>query len=408
MNIDDSIKKMKSRGLNLMVIWVVLSLWACNKPSNKVVFEEMAGIARSLEYVTVSFADQKEEVLFLEDGANGTIIRGEKLKQGIAAKDSTSYIFPISIGAHEKKTFIIAAQNRKVETSSLKVSGENVSIEIENDFFVADFSSNKSKEENGLYPGQLAGILVKNKEVLIKRGHINMHWAPNFQKEGMDYKTIGHVNSSGAKVTQKNSYMLEMVKGGSVPDYEEIDLFGRYNFFDGLPYFVYSSTISFNKDVELTLLRNDEMTMDSLYTHLIYPDSKGKLLEMPLYNIVRFDSLTMSPLADDINWVGFINKKIGYGLVSLRLTYDNRNHEGKESPLFQPHTKISDSRGNGRYWNRRLIHEHKTMVPKGSKYHEKNAYLILDDLNDISGQINHYLHRLKSPVVVSYFSETMR
>mgnify|MGYP000912357745 CR=1 FL=1 len=57
---------------------------------------------------------------------------------------------------------------------------------------------------------------------------------------------------------------------------------------------------------QLLLLRNDEMTMDSLYTHLIYPDSKGKPLEMPLYNMARFDSLTESPLADDINWVGFI------------------------------------------------------------------------------------------------------
>lgn len=396
---------MKIGSLNLMTFWIIFSLWACGKPSNRVVFEEKAGIARSLEYVKVFFTDHKEEVLFLEDNNNGSIIRGEKLKQGISAKDSSSYIFPISIGANEKRTFIITTQNRKVATSSLKVSGENASIKIENEFFIADFSSNKSKEENGLYPGQLAGILIKKRDALIKRGHINMHWAPNFQKEGMDYKTIGHVNSNGAKITQENTYMLEMVKTGSVPDYEEIDLFGRYNFFAGLPYFVYSSTVSFNKDVELTLLRNDEMTMDSLYTHLIYPDLEGKPLEMPLYNMVRFDSLTKSPLADDINWVGFINKKSGYGLVSLRIIYNNRNDEGKASPLFKPHTKISDSRGNGRYWNRRLIHEHKTMVPEGSAYREKNAYLILDDLNDISGQINHYTGCLKSPVVVSYSSE---
>ncbi len=405
MNIYYNIEQRRSRGLNLMIFAIFIGLCACNEVSNKVVFEEKAGVNRNLDYVIVSLANHNEEVLLLEDVANGSIIRGEKLKHEISAEDLGTYIFPISIKAFEKRTFLVSSSNSEIETSKLDVTGKDVSIKIENEFFIADFNTNKAKEENGLYPGQLAGIFIKKKNVLIRRGHINMHWAPNFQKEGLDYKTIGHVNSNNAKITQKNSYMLEMIKIGSVVDYEEIDLFGQYNFFDGLPYFVYTSTMSFNKDVELMLLRNDEMTMDSLFTHLIYPDSKGNAAEMPLYNMVKFDSLTKSPLADDINWVGFINKKIGYGLVSLRLSYNNTNQEGKKSPLFEPHTKISASSGNGRYWNRRLIHEHNTLVPKGSVYYEENAYLVLDDLDDIAGQINHYINRLKSPIVVSHLSE---
>jgi len=405
MNIYDNFEQRRSRGLNLMIFAIFIGLCACDEVSNKVVFEEKAGVNRNLDYVIVSLANHNEEVLLLEDVANGSIIRGEKLKHEMSAEDLSTYIFPISIKAFEKRTFLVSSSNSEIETSKLDVTGKDVSIKIENEFFIADFSTNKAKEENGLYPGQLAGIFIKKKNVLIRRGHINMHWAPNFQKEGLDYKTIGHVNSNNAKITQKNSYMLEMVKIGSVYNYEEIDLYGKYNFFDGLPYFVYTSTISFNKDVELMLLRNDEMTMDSLFTHLIYPNSKGNAAEMPLYNMVKFDSLTKSPLADDINWVGFINKKIGYGLVSLRLSYNNTNQEGKKSPLFEPHTKISASSGNGRYWNRRLIHEHNTLVPKGSEYYEENAYLILDDLDDIAGQINHYIKRLKSPIVVSRLSE---
>ena len=405
MNIYENLEKIVSRGLSLMTISIFVSLWACNNVSNKVVFEEKAGVTRNLEYVTVSFTNHNEEVLFLEDVASGLIIRGEKLNPEISTKDSSTYIFPIRIKANEKRTFFVTSSNSKSASSKMGVTGEDVAIKIENEFFIADFNTNKAKEEEGLYPGQLAGIFIKKKDVLIKRSHLNMHWAPNFQKEGMDYKTIGHVNSNNAKITQKNSYLLEMIKRGQVDNYEEIDLYGRYNFFDGLPYFVYNSTISFNKDVELMLLRNDEMTMDSLYTHLIFPDSQGDLSEMPLYNMVKFDSLTKAPLADNISWVGFINKEIGYGLVSLRLSYDNTNQKGKESPLFESHTKISSSKGNGRYWNRRLIHEHITLVPKGSEYHEKNAYLIIDDLDDITGQINHYMQRLKSPIVVSYLPE---
>ncbi len=280
-----------------------------------------------------------------------------------------------------------------------------MAIKVENEYFIADFNTTEAKSNMGLFPGQLSGIFIKNRDMLLKRGHINMHWAPNFQKEGMDYKTIGHVNSANAKIGQNNSYMLELTKSGNVINYEEIDLFGQYNFFAGLPYFEYTSTMTFNKDVVLMLLRNDEMTIDSLFTHLVYPNASGKATLLPLYDIVKFDSLTETPLADDIDWLGFINKPLNYGLISLRLGYDNRNIYGLESPLYQEHTKISTSSGNGRYWNRRLIHEHKTLVPKGSKYYERNAYLVVDDLNKIERQVDYYFNCLKNPIQVSYTSE---
>ncbi len=389
----------------ILFVGIFLSLGACSDPkkSRKVIFEEKAGVSRSLEYVQVSFNDYHEKVLFLKDVSTGTVIRGEKLNHEGAIKDATAYIFPISIKANEKKTFSVDAPDQELDAPEMVVTGKGIALIIENEYFIADFNTNDSKTEKGLYPGQLAGIFVKKKEVLLERGHINMHWAPNFQREESDYKTIGHIDSGNARVTQKNQYLLEMVKSGNVDGYEEIDVFGQYNFFAGLPYFEFTSTMTFNKDAELLLLRNDEMTIDSLFTHLIYPDSSGT--KMPLYDMAKFDSLTKRPLADDIKWVGFINEPLEYGLVSLRLAYDNQNVEGGESPLYRPHTKISASMGSGRYWNRRLIHEHKTLVPEGSKYYEKNAYLVIDGLDDLDGRINYYAACLNKPVTVSYSSE---
>lgn len=232
-----------------------------------------------------------------------------------------------------------------------------------------------------------------------------MHWSPNFQKEGMDYKTIGHLNSENTEITQKNPYMVQMVKTGSVQGYEEIDLFGNYIFFSELPYFTYSSTMNITRNVNLYLLRNDEMTMDSLFTHLVYPDISGKVVDMPLYDRVKLDSLTNAPLRDNIDWVGFINKSAGYGLVSIRLSYDNRNLEGKKSPLFDQQTKISVGSKNGRYWNRRLINEKNTFVPMGSRYYEQVAYLVLDDLSKLDKQIDHYVESLNNPIFVSVSSK---
>jgi len=390
-----------------MVIGLIFSLWSCNsaKTTDTVIFEEKAGISRGLEYVKITLADHYEEVIFLKETLSGKLIRGEKLNGDNEITDSSSYVFPISIKANEKKTYKISNATQELKSSKLNIIGKGMALKIENEHFIADFNTNKAKVKKGLYPGQLSGIFIKNKNVLLQRSLNNMHWAPNFQKEGLEYKTIGHVNSKNAKVTQTNSYLFEMIKTGSVKDYEEIDLFGQYNFFVGLPYFIYTSTISTNKDVELKLLRNDEMTIDSLFTHLVYSNTEGKTEQMDLYNMVRFDSLTKAPLADHIKWVGFINKSFGYGLISIRLAYNNKNTTAIESPLYQQHTKISASRGNGRYWNRRLIHEHNTLVPKGSKYYEKNAYLVIDNLEDISGQINYYYQCLKNPITVSYSSE---
>jgi hypothetical protein len=382
----------------------MIILYGCENPQtfSKVVIEENFGLTRDLEYVKIELPENHEEEIMLKDSATGQSILAKRINSVSASNDLFHYIFPVSIEANERKALYITKRDAEMALTGLDISGKDMAIKIENEFFIADFGTTEAKIKAGLFPGQLAGIFVKNREVLLKRGHLNMHWAPNFQKEGLNYKTIGHVPDTNAIISQKNDYILEITKAGNVENYEEIDLYGRYNFFAGLPYFEYTSTMSFNKDTELVLLRNDEMTIDSLFTHLVYPDPLGEVSFLPLYDQVKFDSLTKAPLSDAINWVGFINKPLKYGLISLRLDYDNSNLDGIESPLYQAHTKISSSSGNGRYWNRRLIHEHKTLVTKGSKYYERNAYLVVDNLDNLRDQIDLYLSSLKHPVQVSF------
>jgi len=398
-----NIRKMRKKNILILIVLLVASFSSCGyaQQKGKIICVEQAGISRNLEYVKVFFDDYHENLLYLEDASDGTTTIAEKLKNHDAEEKSSTYIFPVSIKANERKTYLVTDSNKGLASSELKVSGEGMAIKVENKFFIADFNTTIAKEKYGLYPGQLAGIFIKKGSVLLERTGNNMHWAPNFQKEGLEYKTIGHADLKGSKITQSNSYTLELTKHGHVTNYEEIALYGKYNFYSGLPYFEYNSIMNFIQDVELVLLRNDEMTMDSLFTDLIYPDSLGMVKRMPLYDMVKFDSLMKSPLADDISWIGFVNESHGYGLVSLRLAYSNQNIDGKVSPLYKPHTKISAGRGNGRYWNRRLIHEHKTLVPMGSQYSERNVYLILDSLDEIDTKINYYINRLNNPVVVT-------
>ncbi|TMU50731.1 hypothetical protein [Flagellimonas algicola] len=404
--------KYKKGFVNLLLVLIIEMLCGCSycQHEKTIVLAETAGVPRYLAYVKIKTASHREAVIFLRDQDSGETIRAEKLLRERTIGDTVTYILPITMDAYQKRTFSILNSQPEYcsihPTDSLKVLGEGFELQIENEHFVADLSSTDDKLKRGLYPGQLSSLFLKKKRVLLKRDGNNMHWAPNFQKENSkDYKTIGHLNLDNAKITQNNPYQLELVKRGKVEGYGEIDLEGKYSFYAGLPYFIYSSSMEFSKDAKLFLLRNNEITMDKLFTHLIYPDALGKFHELPLYGPAKqLDSLSKTPLDDTINWVGFINKSEGFGIVSLILDYDNSSKNGSDSPLINPHVKITPSRYDGRYWDRRLIHNRATLVPKGSRYRETNAYLILDKVDNMADQIAYHFRCINNPIKVMYKS----
>jgi hypothetical protein len=142
------------------------------------------------------------------------------------------------------------------------------------------------------------------------------------------------------------------------------------------------------------------MTMDSLFTHVAYEKANGGTARLQLYTS-ELDSLDSKPIPDDTGFVAFYNTNFGYGLASIRLEYDNTNAEGSVSPLLNHHTKISRAANNGRYWNRVLI-DSATTVPKGSKYHEKNAYLVFKVGKEIpEEEILYHAERLRNPLTVT-------
>lgn len=164
---------------------------------------------------------------------------------------------------------------------------------------------------------------------------------------------------------------------------------GKYTFLADLPYFIFQSTMAMKEEVSLKLLRNDEMTMDSLFTHVAYQKSDRKVSRLKLYD-TELDSLNNNPIPDDSRFVAFYNTNEGYGLASIRLIYDNMNNQGNSSPTYKSYTKISKSSENGRYWNRVLM-DSITTAPKGSRYHEKNAYLVFEVGSEIpEEQIQYY------------------
>ncbi len=419
MNNKENAYALSRKYLYMLTILTLSLLLACknnNSLLGTLTITEPAGIARNLEYVEVKILTNQlpsqGKALFLK-GENGERIRGQILQ---SKKEPSGYIinclFPISIQAQQKVKFdIILAQNEVISTD-LKAEGEGLELMIENNHYVANLTSELATANNGIGAGQLASLTLKsfNNQVL-KRAKINMHWAPSFQKGGLDYKTMAHLRKYDSLFIDKGFYQTTTYRSGKVDGYEEIQLEGEYRFYAGLPYFIFSSGMTMTNDVALNLLRNDEMTMDSLFTHAMFPLANGEIKTIPLYdapplsNHYSIKELRKTPIDANVNWFCFYNDSLKYGFGSIRLGYDYTNSEGGQSPMLNPETRISYARAGGRYWDRRFVFlkEDSLTIPKGSKYAEKNAYVIFRiNHENPSKEIEGLFNRLTQPVIVNY------
>ncbi len=399
---------------------IVVLFCSCedNSQIGKLTIIESADITRDLEYIEIEILINQlpleGKALFIKDKNNGKLTKGQILhsQKEASGKYAVQCLFPIHINALETKQYqIVLSKNTEISTD-LKVQGKDLELLIENDHYVANLTSEKATVENELGSGQLTAFSLKNFDgQKLQRSHINMHWAPNFQKEGLNYKTIGHIRQFDSVFIDKGPYLITTYRSGKVEGYEEIQVDGKYEFYAGLPYFIFSSEMTMVDNVVLTMLRNDEMTMDSLFTHAMFPLPNGKVKTVPLYDKPPLSShhsikeLRKTPIDTNANWFSFYNDDLKYGFGSVRIQYNYTNSDGSQSPMFNPETRISYSGKGGRYWDRRFVFvkENGMKVPKGSRYAEKNAYLIFPvNSKNPSKEIKELFIRLTQPVKVKY------
>ena len=390
----------------------MIMLSSCTKTEPILSFSvtETTGLPRMHEYIEIQVSTDRSSDLSkgicIKEKDNDRLIRGQVLDSTVQSSGNKTYscLFPVSIEKNETKAYEVISAKGPLHEKQLKIDGTRLNVNVENSYFIADLTDIKASPENGLGSGQLAGFVLKHfKNQLLQRSHINMHWAPNFQKEELLYKTFGHIKDPDSLFIKKGPYLTTIYKSGFVDDYNEIRITYKYQFYAGLPYFIFSSEMRMEEDIELFFLRNDEMTMDSLFTHVMFLHPDGEMNTIALYEGNKIEKLAEDPIRDDAFWVCFFHDELKYGFGSIRLEYDNANIDGQPSPLFEEHTKISISSNNGRYWNRRLIHDHMTNIPAGSRYYEKNAYLLFNaNPEDPSGEINAYHKQLTHPLQIQY------
>ncbi|MEZ4830259.1 MAG: hypothetical protein R3C61_28835 [Bacteroidia bacterium] len=342
---------------------------------------EKDGLARHKEYVEAYFTladpDNPPVGVCMISGTE----KGHTSVQFRQTADNPAVVqvvFPVAISANGIRHVSLVACSDTVHAGygTLETKTEDSVFSVSNSYFLADLGS-KTDIPGRNYPvGHLTALILKEFDnQRIQRSGMKIHWSPNFAKENTPYTTMAHMEPEKMDVFN-GKYMTRIEKSGTAPGYGEIGLAGEYVFYDSLPYFLFSSEMTFRQSVVLNLLRNDEMTMDSLFTHLSFRREGGEVETMPLYHDSTFAYLENHHIEENAPWLFFFHESAGYAFGVIRVDEDYTNTRGDLSPLYEAHTKITQSASNGRYWNRRLIHDHPLEVPEGSRYYEKNAYVV--------------------------------
>ena len=383
--------------MNRMVFWMILLLLGIttllagqSAGLARLTVEEPAGLAREGEYVEFTLQlpvtgwEQAAPALAAVDPLRSDTIPVQVFDFKTTPDGKTALlraIFPLRIAAGEKREFtIISAPGgpppAKQDAGKLSVSGEDTELIVENAFYRADLTRNPAIEPQSHPSGQIRSLLIKmGFDQLLTNAEDRLHWAPNFKRPELEYyTTIAHWENPGLNRVDRGPYLVRTVRQDYAPDHPEILLTAVYKFYRGQPYFRFYSGMEFREDLWLALLRNDEMTMDSMFTHLAFERPGGQIVDITFEE--QHELLEKQPIENDAPWICFYNADRGFAFGSIRINYDNRNIFGQESPTFRPHTQIGEWLAGIKYWNRRLVHDHLTFIPKGSRYQEENVYLV--------------------------------
>lgn len=243
-----------------------------------------------------------------------------------------------------------------------------VGCTVENEFFLADLSKQivDGREQDS---GTLRALTLKFAGVRLERRHpIRMHWAPSFQRAGSkSYTSIAAWGPVQKFTRDVSPSAFVFRRQGYQADYPEIHLDASYRFLPGVPYFLFRSVMTIERPIEIFWLRNQEMTMNDLFTHAAWPTRDGSPRIAAFAE--RHETLRASPIPVDTPWMCFVNLEKGYGYGAVVLDY-------KATTTVNPITSINDGADNGKYWDRRLVDQVNTRLRPGDRYEEHTAYVV--------------------------------
>jgi hypothetical protein len=297
------------------------------------------------------------------------------------------YVF-VTIGANQTREYDLS-EVRPSDPLEVRYTG-SAGFTLENGVLKADHAERvlDGRVEDS---GSLNGLTYKPLDLKLRRTENRMHWAPSFQREGVrGYTSIATWDPVQRTERKLGAGWFVHTREGSLAQYPEINLWAEYRYFAHVPYFLFHAVTNVVEPIQMYWLRGQEMTMDSFFTHVVFPGNDGK---PAIYDFeARKPVLEKSPLPVDIPWLAFVNLDKGYGFGAVTLGYSATTEVGA-------HMSINDGAHDGKYWDRRVVDQKATPLKPGDRYEERTAYVLFRATREAPvAELLEWEKRLRAPL----------
>jgi hypothetical protein len=263
------------------------------------------------------------------------------------------------------------AQTVKVENTG------KVGRRVENRYYTADLSPrtvNARVEDSGT----LRALTFKEFDVTFVRNPANgrMHKGPSIQRVGApSYKDQGNWDPVQQFREERQGGVYIHHREGYFPGYPEVRVASEYRFPADAPYFIVSTVLAVEKPIRVSMVRNNEMTMDLFFTDLVWPGAGGAP------RAVAFDDrrpiLQKEPIPTDVPWMAFVHPERGYGYGFVNLGSKHTRTANADTAIADGYSGEGAQRAlTGRYWSRHLIWEAQVDLVPGDRFEELTAYVL--------------------------------
>lgn len=377
------------------------------------IIEEEAGLARTGETVALTVTAPVEELkgasLVIFDGSRAVPFQitasGEFAPTEKAATHPSTIthkiVLRLSVAAHEKRLLLVFKGKSPEPPSDIRLSGDGLGKTVRTPYLTLELSP-KSGQVNTIEWSDPAVRLYNNAGVI--------HWNPDVYVQGLGWDHSFDWNPPASFEDRAGSLVYANSRKGPLPHIPDVLLEVKYTVEAGSPYFISETRLSFEKDLGVIAVRNDEMVVyKELFDSLIYKDKRGGLVRLPLKEKEGFPFGLVHTAPADVDWVGLMNSTQGYGFFSLRIGAAEGNLELPGLfPLKAGTCFYAPSDGSYVYWVRPLIYTWAdfftntlhSLVPKGSFFYEKNAYGIWRITPDLGQRLDDSVMKLKNPLRV--------
>lgn len=377
--------------------------------------EEPIGLERRREVVTLALTVPKAEI----EGSAFVIFDGRKSLPYEILERRDSFPPPAASRTHPStSTLKIALQadagaRQKKMILVLKGTGAPKAVP---GFIIAGEGLGKSVKGSKLalefHPksGQVNTIASLDPAVRLYNKAGVIHWNPDVFVPGVGWDHSFDWNPPAEFEEKAGSFLYLNSRRGPLPRVQGVRLEVKYALPAGAPYFISETRLDFAEDKGVIAVRNDEMVLfRELFDMLLYRDTAGRVIRLPLTEKAGMPFGLSHIAPEDLDWVGLVNSREGFGFFSLRLSSANGNLKIPGEFFLRPGTYFyAPSDGNYVYWVRPLIYTwgdhftsgHLTFVPDGSFFYEKNAYVIMPLGPDLPRRLDSMCLMLRNPLRV--------